>query len=271
MGLHATIETGLQALTDTVCAFWPRSPSSADRLAHCRLIAHRGVHDNRTTVENTLTAFEKAEAAGVWGIELDVRWTSDLTPVVFHDPDLRRIYGVDQRLDLFTRAELEARFPDIPTLSTVVERFGGQMHLMIELKRGSFPDIRRQRGILKEILGRFEPGRDFHLLALAPDTLVSFAVAPPEALVAVAYYWSGRHSQWVLRNGWGGLCAHYLMMPEATVRKHHRRGQCVGTGYAMSRNCLFRELNRGIDWIFTNQAAELQSILNALRQSARGN
>ncbi len=255
-------------MADTVCTFWPRTLPSAERLSKCRLIAHRGEHDNQAVIENTLAAFEMAEAAGVWGIELDVRWTADVVPVVFHDPDLRRLYGAEQRLDGLTLAELQARFPDIPTLATVVERFGGRLHLMIELKRQPFRDIRRQRTILKETLGVLEPGRDFHLLALSPQTLVPFAIAPPEAFVAVAYYWAGTHSQWVVRNGWGGICAHYLFMPQAMVRKHRRHGQCVGTGYAMSRNCLFRELNRGIDWIFTHQAAELQSIINAQRQVA---
>jgi glycerophosphoryl diester phosphodiesterase len=269
MKMHPKIETGLQTMTDTVCAFWPRTLPAAERLAHCKLIAHRGEHDSHAVMENTLAAFEKAEAAGVWGIELDVRWTADQVPVVFHDPDLRRLYGVEQRLDGITAAELQSRFPAIPTLSAVVERFGGRMHMMIELKRQPFRDIRRQRAILQETLSPLEPGRDFHLLALTPHTLVSFAIAPPEAFVAVAYYWPGNHSHWVVQSGWGGVCAHYLFMPKAMIRKHHRHRQCVGTGYAVSRNCLYRELNRGVDWIFTNQATELQTVLDDHRRSSR--
>jgi glycerophosphoryl diester phosphodiesterase len=266
MHLHPKIESGLQAMTDTVCAFWPRTLPAAERLADCKLIAHRGEHDNRTEIENTLSAFEKAAAAGVWGIELDVRWTADQVPMVFHDPDLRRLHGVEERIDSMTAAQLQQRFPAIPTLAAVVERFGGRVHLMIELKRQPFRDIRRQRAILQETLSRLEPARDFHLLALSPHTLVSFAIVPPEALVSVAYYWPGNHSQWVVQSGWGGICAHYLFMPKTMVRKHHRHNQCVGTGYAVSRNCLFRELNRGIDWIFSNQAAELQAILDDHRR-----
>jgi glycerophosphoryl diester phosphodiesterase len=39
---------------------------------------------------------------------------------------------------------------------------------------------------------------------------------------------------------------------------HHRKRQRVGTGYIASPGCLFRELNRGVDWIFSNHAEGLQ-------------
>jgi len=41
-------------------------------------------------------------------------------------------------------------------------------------------------------------------------------------------------------------------------------GQSIGTGYICSKNCLIRELNRGVKWIFSNNAVELQGILNSL-------
>jgi glycerophosphoryl diester phosphodiesterase len=40
--------------------------------------------------------------------------------------------------------------------------------------------------------------------------------------------------------------------------------QKMGTGYIGSKNCLFRELNRGIEWIFSNNAADLQKIVQHL-------
>lgn len=43
--------------------------------------------------ENSLAAFDQALEGGAEGIELDVQLTADGIPVVFHDPDLRRITG----------------------------------------------------------------------------------------------------------------------------------------------------------------------------------
>lgn len=56
-----------------------------------RLIAHRGLHDNRTKApENSMAAFKKAVDAG-YGIEMDVQLTKDGIPVVFHDFTLARV------------------------------------------------------------------------------------------------------------------------------------------------------------------------------------
>jgi glycerophosphoryl diester phosphodiesterase len=41
----------------------------------------------------------------------------------------------------------------------------------------------------------------------------------------------------------------------------------VGTGYVRTPNCLFRELNRGVDWIFSNHAAEVQALLRRLQSA----
>jgi glycerophosphoryl diester phosphodiesterase len=47
------------------------------------------------------------------------------------------------------------------------------------------------------------------------------------------------------------------------VEHHHKKDQQVGTGFIESRGCLFRELNRGTDWIFSNNSVALQAELGA--------
>lgn len=53
-------------------------------LADVGVIAHRGWHD--ATNENTLASLKKAQEAGLWGSEFDVRMTLDEKLVVHHDP-----------------------------------------------------------------------------------------------------------------------------------------------------------------------------------------
>ena len=55
-----------------------------------RCFAHRGLFDNQTRCENSLSAFEAAAQAG-YGIELDLQMTADGKIVVFHDDDLQRM------------------------------------------------------------------------------------------------------------------------------------------------------------------------------------
>ncbi len=262
MPLPPVIERALLRLADAAFQRRPNPVPDHGRLRACKIISHRGEHDNRGTMENTLAAFERAADAGVWGLEMDIRWTRDAQPVVFHDADLHRLHGCREPVAALSLDELKSRFPAIPSLGEVIARFGKKRHLMIEIKQQSRPDDHIQEQRLMAALRHLEPVRDFHLLALQPATLRHFSGVPSQARVAVCDGWPGGHSRWVRRHHWGGVCGHYLLMPGTVVQSHHLLDQRVGTGYVRSRNCLFRELNRGIDWIFSNHAVALQKILD---------
>jgi glycerophosphoryl diester phosphodiesterase len=60
------------------------------------------------------------------------------------------------------------------------------------------------------------------------------------------------------------VAGHYLFLTNALMIKHRKRKQRIGTGFIDSRNALFRELNRGVDWIFSNKAVAMQRLCNAL-------
>lgn len=258
MPLPPFIEDPLMRLADALCGRRAYPVPERRRLQACKIIAHRGSHDNRLITENTLAAFQRASEAGVWGIEMDIRWTRDRVPVVFHDPDLNRLYGRPETIANFTLNELQRQYPAIPSLADVVSRFGKKMHLMIEVKQQSRPGPRVQEKCLEEILEPLDPGQDYHLLALDPMLLQPYTWIPSQVRVAVADGWPGFSSRWVRRHRWGGLCGHYFLVGATMLRRHQLRSQRVGTGYIASLNCLFRELNRGVDWIFSNHAEGLQ-------------
>ena len=85
----------------TIDCFYKRLPQKLpdkNRLQDCKIISHRGEHDNINVFENTLAAFDLIKERGIWGIELDIRWTKDLLPVVFHDKSLKRLFKSDCKL-----------------------------------------------------------------------------------------------------------------------------------------------------------------------------
>lgn len=102
------------------------------------LYAHRGLHTNEGGVpENSPAAFTAAVKAG-YGVELDIQFTADRQIVVFHDNDLKRMCGIDRRVDELTYAELsKLRLLDsnqhIPLLSEVLEILDGAT-LLCEIK-----------------------------------------------------------------------------------------------------------------------------------------
>jgi glycerophosphoryl diester phosphodiesterase len=260
MRIADRIEKFFHMLVDGVFRRWPRQPPPAHLLRSCRLISHRGEHDNLNRFENTLASFDAAVNAGVWGIELDLRWTRDLVPVVSHDPDTRRLFGPDTRIGQMTLATTKRKFPSIPTLSEVIDRYGGRVHLMMEIKTEPYPAPAVQSRRMQKQLAPLSPGKDFHLMSLHPDLFACFAFLPARAFVPIARFRIDRFSRMAAANEWGGIAGHCLLATDGLLSRHHRLGQGVGTGFADSRRCLFREVARGVDWVFSNRAAEMQAV-----------
>jgi len=99
--------------------------------------AHRGLH-GEGRAENSMSAFRAAIDAG-FGIELDVRLSSDGVLVVFHDDTLDRVTGVSGRVDAFTARELSeislsGTADTVPTFREVLELIDGRVPLLIEIK-----------------------------------------------------------------------------------------------------------------------------------------
>ncbi|MFH1981466.1 MAG: glycerophosphodiester phosphodiesterase family protein [Pseudomonadota bacterium] len=254
------LEPTVNRLADAIMAAWPRRAPSARELKRCRLITHRGVYDNRRVWENTTAAFDAAVAGGVWGIECDVRWSRDQQAVVFHDPDFRRLAGAPVRVADLTAAQIRERWPQVPLLSELADRYGRRVHLMVELKTEAFIDTRRLKSRLADCLAELLPGRDYHLLSLSPQVLAAIGHAHAEACIPIARERVAAFSRLAAARPYAGLCGHSLLMTTRLLQRHHRMGQGVGTGFSNSRNALYREINRGVDWIFTDRALAMAAI-----------
>lgn len=258
------LELIAQRLADLWFQLAPRRQPTLQALLNCKIISHRGEHDNRQVRENTMTAFTRVAEAGIWGIELDVRWTRDLQPVVIHDPRTARVFGIDLEIATASLSELRLQIPEIPTLQEVVDCFGGKTHLMIELKDDELGQHAVRMKRLQEIFSGLQPGVDYHFLALqlVLFQLVEFAGA--KACLPVAELNVRQLSRQILASNMAGICGQYLLIHHGLVQRHHRQGQKLGTGFATSRFCLYRELNREVDWIFTNHALRLKAVRDDL-------
>jgi glycerophosphoryl diester phosphodiesterase len=242
---------------DGVYACIPRKQPPPERIAGCKIIAHRGAHD-RGAIENTLQAFCEARDAGCWGIEFDLRWSADDVPLVSHDAHGGRLFGDTTPLTTLTALEIRDRLPLIPTLAEVLEGFAGQVHLMIEVKE---PLSFRQAEILEQLLAPYTACQDYHFLALVPALFESLKDTPPDACLAVSEINTSPISREVMRRSLGGHMGHFLLIHRRMRQAHAAAGQKVGTGFVSSRNTLFRELNRGTEWLFTNHPHRLQDII----------
>lgn len=254
------IENWLMKAADAIAARSLAQPSRKN-LKLARIVAHRGIYDNVRVFENTLPAFDAADEAGIWGIECDVRWTRDHIAVVHHDPDGRRLFDSQRPIEALTLLELQQTYPAIPTLATMVARYGRRRHLMIEVKAPACiaPEVVNRS--LAADLAPLTPGDDFHLMSFSIPFLAAIEAFPHRACLPIARLNPGAASRAVADYGFGGLTGHYAVISRRRVAALLRQGRCVGTGLVNSRGCMFRELTRRVDWLFSDRPLALQRIV----------
>ena len=264
------LETALIKICDLIFELVPRQIPPFEILGKCKIISHRGQHDNKIVLENTLDSFDKVlETNGIWGIEFDFRWTKDLCPVVIHDPDLRRLHCINKLVSDTSLNELKKLCPLVPTLEEVLIRYGKKIHLMVEVKEELYPEPEKQVLILKNLFSDLEPTKDFHLISLKPKMLEKIYFLEPTAKILVAEFNVNELSRIALAKNYAGFAGHYILIGGKVVSKHLKSGQNIGVGYPRSKNSLFRELNRGVEWIFTNDAVGLNRIFQTELKKVR--
>ena len=256
------LQNAMMQFADRVAAGIPQPAPSKAALLNCKIISHRGEHDNTAIIENALPAFDQARSNGVWGVECDIRWTADLVPVICHDPCGTRLFGNPVKIHEISFTDLRAQMPLIPTLAELVGEFGGNTHLMLEIKDEPYPQPQpqRQKIVLQEQLSKLSPGQDYHFLALAPRLFEKVDFVSRKFCFPVAYLNFSSLSRIALATQCGGLSGHFFLLTDKLKKKHELAGQRIATGFVSSENCLFRELNRGVEWIFSNDAVKIQKI-----------
>jgi len=68
------------------------------------LVAHRGLQSS--CPENTILALEQAIHKGAIAIELDIQFSAECLPVIYHDPDLMRVSGIEGNVWDYSLKEL---------------------------------------------------------------------------------------------------------------------------------------------------------------------
>lgn len=144
------------------------------------LITHRGYHNGKDIVENSMGAFREALKNG-FGIELDIHATKDGKVVVFHDDTLTRMTGVNKVVEECTYNEIKSLTlletdEHIPLLKDVLKEVNGKVGIMIELKNMGAPGILEEKTyeLLKDYSG------DFIVQSFNPLSLGWFVKNAPE-------------------------------------------------------------------------------------------
>lgn len=252
----------VEKAVDAWFARLPQPEPEHEAATQAKLIAHRGAHNrDNAIIENTQQAFLLAETQQFWGIELDVHACKDGTLVVHHDPDLQRLWNIKAKIADCDYTLLNQLAPQIPTLRSVVEQFGKKLHLFIELKA---PFIAFDA--LAETLQPLIACQHYHLLSLNEALFSRLDRFPRQSLLLVPLQHNvNQFCKLSIEKGYGGVLGHYLLLTKPKITSLNQAQQIAGVGFINSKYSLYRELNRGLHYLFTDNAQVVNDELNRLK------
>ncbi len=228
----------------------PRVSDRADMDMLTADYAHRGLHSKQYP-ENSLPAFLLAVEHG-FGIELDVRLSSDGEVMVFHDASLKRMCGIASKLSSNKRAVLQS-LPlggteyTIPTLEQVLTIVDGRVPLLIEVKgEGKEEELCRR---LAEMLDMYSGA--FAVQAFNPQILAWFKKYRPRfargQLVTKTKAVKGRKAPRLTAFMLSNLFFNVLSRPDfISVSGSHMKNPSV-------KLCVYLFKCRGFVWTVKNQ------------------
>ena len=127
--------------------YWQPAPWSQSEFQLPLLQSHRGFTENDKFQENTMAAFENSYKENFKITELDVRLSQDGEVIVFHDPSLKRILKLKQKVFKTSALELK-KLVGAPSLREVLTGQGITPLINIEIKANGFNYHRLVREVI---------------------------------------------------------------------------------------------------------------------------
>lgn len=234
------------------------------------ITAHRG--SALKAPENTLSAINQAIQDGADYIEIDVRLTSDGVPVLWHDTDMRRVFGIAGKISDISLEEARSRdagswfdpaFSNerIATLEEAIAVTRGKANLYVDIK----PDPETPELVTKVVTllqqtnaveGTVIAAAEWQVLAdvrrlepgLRTTLLAQFIVGP---------LWDRNFDNLGLRRN---------RTTPATVAQTHRSDNELHVWTVNSPNAMSRFIDMGVDNIITDRPDVLADMLEHRRQ-----
>ncbi len=239
-----------------------------------QLVAHRGYQAKYP--ENTALSLNKAIAAGARFIELDVQFSLDQLPIIYHDTNLRRVSGADVEIAKTSREQLlkypayeperlgeqfiEELISPLESLVEILQRHP-QVTAFVELKDESIVHCGREI-ISESVHSILQP-------VMSQVVIMSFdyqlAVAAREAawpLVGVVLRnWMDLDHPLVSRARPDYIYVDHKIVPANFDRDNTQQlNNCKLVTYEVGNNQLAQELlSRGVDMLETFEIAQLIS------------
>ena len=229
------------------------------------IYAHRGAR--REAAENTRSAFDRALAYPVDGIETDIQISRDGVCVLWHDDDLAKLGRSGTRIDDYDLAQLQtmnfaAHFPGaaaepVMCLQDFVAAYRARCALLLEIKRYPGEPESQQQAKVRQTLqaagagsGRmlassFDPDSLCYAHRIAPDFPLVLNLEPEhDAAFALRML---KEQAWL-----HGLCVHIATLDEDMASAVRERGKLLAVYTCNSDEQIGRALGLGVDILISD-------------------
>jgi glycerophosphoryl diester phosphodiesterase len=220
-------------------------------------------------VENTMSAFVAAAAAGADGVELDVRLARTGEIVVLHDVDLARVTdGRDPRkaedLSAVELGRVDLAGEGVPLLATVLD-FARERGLLVnvEMKR-DVPDRKALVARIARLLSTWDPDANIVVSSFDPVMLAAIGALVPRVPRALLVHRSSYHdvmSRAPALVGAVGVHAEHVLVDAARMRTWASRA-FVCSWTVNSGNDALALAALGVHGIITDDPARILSALS---------
>jgi glycerophosphoryl diester phosphodiesterase len=231
------------------------------------IFAHRGA--NKEAAENTRTAFDKALAYPIDGIETDVQLSRDEVAVLWHDRDLKKLKLPGKHIDDFDHAQLQTMdfashfaastaAEGVMSLQEFVSAYRARCRLLLEIKNRDWEDVARHEIKVRQTLALAGAVTDDRILVSSfdLDSLVyAHRIAPQFPLV---FNLEPEHTVNDAGRALGeqpflhGLCVHISTLDADMVALLRERAKLVAVYTCNSDAEIARALTLGADVLISD-------------------
>ena len=230
-----------------------------------KIIAHKGYHPGDVP-ENSLEALIKAQELGVYGSEFDVWMTLDSKVVVYHDKTVT-VNGVSKKVYECTYAELKTAVPSLATLEEFLEQGKkcSAVKLICEIK---YHDDGNRTVAAAEachaLVSAAGMTAQVEYISVNAAALKRLAVLSPGVMLQDVNSDYPMDRATAVAAGIKGINYDFNKLTDAQIADAHEKGMVVGTWTVDKEEDMRTMINRGVDFITTNEPVLLQQVLETL-------
>jgi len=242
-----------------------------DEFIQSPVIAHRGAWKNHPGSENSLSALKSAIRIGACGSEFDVWWSEDKVPVVSHDPVIGGKNVEKTSAKELQTVKLEEN-ESVPTLEQYLQTAMQQnrTHLVLEIKSSQ---VSQQRTIelteaVVRMVHKMRAQAWVEYISFNYETLLKIRQLDPVA--RIAYLSDDKSLQTLVDDRISGIdysFYSYQKDPEL-IEKAHKLGLTVNVWTVNDKSELEFYVQKGVDFITTNEPEALIKIINDNKQKS---